>query len=228
MSGKFFIPSDPEYAYEYLIRDTKIKEAFCLAYNLKYKINFYDLICASLIIPNRNYRGLLTFLYKEIVQTTKDPKLLEISLRVLQKYNNEEIEQRLIIQNGGLNPNAESLIENLNNLITFLKIKKQCYGEIEINDLSFNPNSAEFIAWIIYDEGFSSLPKGSIKIELIDLQSITMNSPSKDFKDGRFQISTETLGENNYVSCAYIQEYTDEILFKFCSRSIRVNQYQSF
>lgn len=226
-TGALRIAPNQEAVFKFINLDSKLKQALTLAYSIKHQVDFYDLICVALIIPNKTNRSILKFLHTEIIQTTKDTNLQRISLNSLQKYTTEDIEKENISNNSGINPEAIPLIDNFDKLNCFISDFNQSIHEIEIGDVTFNGNSIDLIAYSMDEVGFCRLAKSSIKITIDNVISIKADTQNwKELTNGILEISTQSIDSRKHISCSYIHAYQNTPYFVFIGKQIIISDYR--
>ena len=128
----------PVYSKSRSFTKVYLKYLLKIVYPCKFDIDFYDLICISILMINNDDKMLRSFLCTEIIQTTKDIKCQKVAMFYLHKIINEQTDKKDAYNNNGIHSNLENKIIGYRKLKEFVDENKKCFGEIVIENVKFN------------------------------------------------------------------------------------------
>lgn len=221
--------TSPKEAFDIACVDSTLKSALKIAYPHKFDIEFYDLICISILVLNQENKMLCNFLCTEMLQTTFDDFCQEIGISTLQRITTEQSDKNDAHRNNGIHSSLNKKIIGYNKLKEFIDSSKNKYANIEIDSVKFNNAKIEIsiTSWAeCYnsDANFSThFPVGNIKIELDDIVRIVSDTWRWD------NIANGTLemlpSNDDCIELSYIHSYTNTPFFKFKCKKVTIVEY---
>lgn len=232
--GEKIPPRTPKEAFDRACMDAKLKQILNEVYGHKFEVEFYDLICLSILILNEENQMLSQFLCTEILQTTFDSTCQQVCIYRIQRMVTEKAENEDAENNGGIHSSLYEKIENAEHLKDFLSVSQAKYSEFEVDSVEFGEDlikiSITSIAEYIYGDDMqfgTSYPVATIKIELSSIFNIYSDTSRwNELGMGRLYIlPSKSTSNEDIMELSFIHEPSSSPYFKFKCKSIKVTDF---
>lgn len=228
--GNKILAKTPKEAFERVIMDVKLKQTLFEAYNHKFEVDFYDLICLSILV-NIEDKMFSQFLCTEILQTTFDSKCQQLCVEKLQSIINEKKEKEDAENNFGIHSSMSERIENYDILMKFLSVSQSKHCAFEVDSVEFGEDkiniSITSIAEYIYGDNMqfgTSYPIATIKVELSSILNIFSDTSRwKNLGNGKLYIlPTKTSSKENAINFSFFYELSSSPYFRIKCNGIKI------
>lgn len=222
----------PKEAFDRLCVDATLKSALKIAIPHKYEIDFYDLICLSVLMVNEEDEMLTNFLCTEVLQTTTDVNCQSACMYRLRKIVDKQTEKKNAQSNNGIHSSLHNKIIGYDILKDFLDVSMKKGAEIEIdsvkfvNDTKIKIKMTSVEEYMNFDMDFATdVPAESINIELENIDRII--SDTLGWEELRYGYIEILPIKEDGIEFSYIHKYTNNPNFKFKCKKMTVTRCNS-
>ena len=229
--GNKILAKSPKEALNRVSMDVKFKQAFFEAYNHKFEVDFYDLICLAILVLNVDNQMFSQFLCTEILQTTLDSECQQVCAYQLQSIISLKKEKEDAENNLGIHSSLCRRIENYNTLKKFLILSQLKQAEFEVDFVEFGEDVINIaitsISEYVYGDEMqfgTSFPVATIKVELSSILNIFSDTSRwKNLEKGKLYIlPTKTSSNEDVIEFSFIHEPSSSPYFRIKCKNIKI------